>query len=107
MAYKFTEKGKKAAAKYPAKYKKLVENIVKNKAEVIEITTLTGEDFPAAKVKSYQLFFRQNGNEVVMGHSYQESKVENIIKSLRDLVGTSSSVKMIVDKSYVITKFGN
>jgi hypothetical protein len=101
MAYKITDKGKKAIEKYPARYKKLLALIAKEKMDVVEITSDYKNNYPSAKVKIHQLVVTQSGKQIVLGSSYQKSKADSIAKSLKDLVGSASATIEVNSRGYV------
>ena len=85
MAYKITEKGKKAVERYPARYKKLLALIAKEKMDVVEITSDYKNNYPSAKVKGYYIIVSKSDKQIPLGTVYQKSKAESLAKTIKDL----------------------
>ena len=85
MAYKITEKGKKAIERYPARYKKLLALIAKEKMDVVEITSDYKNNYPSAKVKGYYVIVSKSDKQIPLGTLYQKSKADSLAKTIKDL----------------------
>ena len=105
MAYKITDKGKYVIKNHPDLYKKLLQNIKKEKVDVIEISgDYKGKPMAKIEVFEINLYKSKSDNSTTIGHAYSRSSASAIASVLRKQLKQNDRVAISVSNAYIYSE---